>query len=66
MSIRIQQLYKSQMHKLDKLPDTRRRLARYERENRMGAKAAGVLLDAVARNVVNRDNGDLTAWEHGK
>lgn len=56
MSIRLQQLYKSQMHKLDKLSDTRRRLARYERENRMGAKAAGELLDAIARNVIKLDS----------
>lgn len=49
MSTRTQQLYKSEQRKLDKLPETRLRLARYERERRMGFKAANAMLEAVAR-----------------
>lgn len=51
MSTRTQQLYKSEQRKLDKLPETRLRLARYERERRMGFKAANAMLETVPRNV---------------
>jgi hypothetical protein len=63
MSTRTQQLFKSEQRKLDKIIETRLRLARYERERRMGMKAANVMLEAVARNV---SKPDYKAWENGK
>lgn len=47
MSTRIQQLFKSEQRKLDKLLETRLRLARCLREQRMGDKAAHELLAKV-------------------
>lgn len=52
MSTRTQQLFKSEQRKLDKIIETRLRLARYERERRMGMKAvkdANVMIEAVSR-----------------
>lgn len=47
--MKAQQLYKSEQRKLDKLAETRYRLARCLREQRMGFKAANLMLEAVAR-----------------
>lgn len=49
MSTRTQQLFKSAQRKIDKGPETRLRLARFERERRMGMKLASVILEAVSR-----------------
>ena len=50
MSARMQQLYKSEQRKLDKIMETRVRLARFLREQRLAKKAAS----------------EYVAWEHGK
>ena len=49
--MRLQQLFKSTQRKLDTMPDVRKRLARFERERRMGHKMASVMLESMARNV---------------
>ncbi len=51
IEIRLQQLYKSTRRKIDDLPAVRVRLARFERERRMGFKMANVMLESVALNV---------------
>jgi hypothetical protein len=52
--MRSQQLYKSEQRKLEKLMETRLRLARCLREQRMGDKAAHEMLEAIERNLNGR------------
>jgi len=54
-TIRTQQLFKSHQRKIDDLPMVRLMLARCLRDQRMGFKAAGVMLDAVARNASGKN-----------
>lgn len=59
MSTRTQQLFKSEQRKIDKDPETRLRLARYERERRMGMKAVNVMLEAVSPNATTMRGDDV-------
>ena len=56
--MRLQQLFKSTQRKIDDLPAVRKRLARFERERRMGFKMANVMIESVARDV-HRDQTDI-------
>lgn len=51
MSARMQQLYKSTQRKIDTIQDVRKRLARFERERRMGFEAANMLIEGLAKNL---------------